>query len=175
MTIQRDGKPVLVGVSGDIHVYGAQQFAMTRLGTDGWFDPAFNGGHTILTGFGGNDVAQTVAQSPDGSLVVAGTVNGALALASYTKDGQLNAKFGIGGRMKVDFGAGLNNASYVGLAQTPDHKLVVSGGLRFGTARLGDNVFTLPRNPGNIDFGRLVTRSVRRAMFSESPIDQLVK
>jgi uncharacterized delta-60 repeat protein len=171
MTIQRDGKPVLVGVTGDPHIYGAQQFAITRLGTDGWFDPTFNGGHAVLTGFGGDDVANSVVQSATGSLVVAGTVNGALALASYTSAGQLNTKFGIGGRVKADFDATLNYSGYAGLARTADNKLVIAGGRSFRTARLGDNA--LPIRPLFGDLGRL-TRSVRPSMFSESPIDRLI-
>jgi uncharacterized delta-60 repeat protein len=157
MMIQRDGKIVLSGVAGNPDVYGAQQFALVRLYSDGLFDRGFGDRGKVVTGFGGNDAACDVVQSSDGGLIAAGTVNGKLALAGYTADGRLNTGFGNGGRVQLNHGSA-SWYSGVGLATAPGRKLVIAGGSNFASARLLDNGGSLVFDPTLIGNAIIGTR-----------------
>ena len=146
MIIQRDGKIVLAGTSGVMVGGGAQQFAVARLNSDGWFDRSFGTRGTVITGFGGSDIGGDVVQSADGGLIVGGTVNGKLALAGYTADGRLNPGFGGGGRVQLYHGD-VRYGGEIGLALAPGRKLVIAGGHGFAAARLLDNGGSLEFDP----------------------------
>ena len=79
------------------------------LAAPGELDPSFGNGGTVITSFGGADVASAVAIQPDGKLVVAGRTNIAgntvFALARYDPNGGLDPAFGTGGLVTTDFGS----------------------------------------------------------------------
>jgi hypothetical protein len=116
-----------------------------RFDNNGWFDPTFNNGRTVETGFGGMDAGSDVVQSTNGGLIVGGSVNGKLALAAYTPAGQLDSGFGTGGRFVLDAGDVSHAYSHVGLANAPGNRLVIAGGTGSTTARL-------------LDYGAIVVR-----------------
>jgi uncharacterized delta-60 repeat protein len=187
VTLQRDGKIVLAGTAGKTDVYGAQQFVLVRLNSDGWFDRSFGDRGKVVTGFGGDDSAFDVVQSSDGGLIAGGSVNGRLSLVGYTADGKLNTNFGIGGRVKLE-GHG-NAPAYLGrggLATAPGRGLVIAGGYGFATARLFDNPafdprqidkstvrrgFSMTTTPAQSESPQAATRD--RDLFSSERIDAL--
>jgi len=79
------------------------------LAAPGDLDPTFGTGGTVITSFGGSDVASAVVVQPDGKLVVAGRTNIAgntvFALARYNPNGGLDPTFGTGGLVTTDFGS----------------------------------------------------------------------
>jgi len=76
--VQRDGKIVVVGSS--LGQAGDKDFNITRVRDDGYLDPSFASGGTVLKAFdfGGtnDDIARAVAIQPDGKILVAGEVAG---------------------------------------------------------------------------------------------------
>src|SRR5688572_10523013 len=69
VVVQRDGKVVVVGQTGPLS--GAEyDLLLTRFNADGSLDPSFGDGGSVVTDFGGRDVARAAAPMPDGSIVV---------------------------------------------------------------------------------------------------------
>ncbi len=104
VAIQSDGKIVAVGVSGE-------NVALARYLPDGALDPTFNGGGTAVSDLGFDDVANGVAITPGGTILVAGTRLGAhinldAYVASYGPNGRLNLGFGSGGVASADLSGG---------------------------------------------------------------------
>ena len=104
VAIQSDGKIVAVGVSGE-------NVALARYLPDGKLDPTFNGGGTAVSDLGFDDVANGVAITPGGTILVAGTRLGAhinldAYVASYGPSGRLNLGFGTGGVASADLSGG---------------------------------------------------------------------
>lgn len=137
VTIQPDGKIVVVGSTGD-HAISQKNFdfAVARYLPSGKLDPTFGAARTGLVeiGFGGGDRADDVIRSNDGALIVAGTSNGKFALAALTDKGALDRSFGTNGQ-KVT-GA---DASTVAVAQGAEmSRFVVAGGKNMQVARYLD-------------------------------------
>jgi uncharacterized delta-60 repeat protein len=85
IAIQPDGKIVVTGVAGE-------DIALVRYTIDGHLDPTFGNAGTLTTDLGFVDVANGVALTPDGHIVVAGYTIGPKAnndflLVRYTADG----------------------------------------------------------------------------------------
>jgi uncharacterized delta-60 repeat protein len=98
------------------------------LAAPGELDASFGTGGTVITSFGGADVASAVAIQPDGKLVVAGRTNIAgntvFALARYNANGGLDPAFGTGGLVTTDFGS---TDQAFAVALQPDGKIVTAG------------------------------------------------
>ena len=104
VAVQSDGKIVAVGVSGE-------NVAIVRYLPDGALDPTFNGGGTVVSDLGFDDVANRVAITPGGTILIAGTRLGAhinldAYVASYGPNGRLNLGFGSGGVASADLSGG---------------------------------------------------------------------
>jgi uncharacterized delta-60 repeat protein len=98
------------------------------LAAPGDLDPSFGTGGTVITSFGGTDVASAVVIQPDGKLVVAGRTNIAgntvFALARYNPNGSLDPSFGSGGLVTTDFGS---TDQAFAIALQGDGKIVTAG------------------------------------------------
>jgi uncharacterized delta-60 repeat protein len=131
--IQKDGKLVVVGSNNN-------SLLMTRLNSDGSFDPSFGSGGTVITDIAPGDVenAMRVAVQPDGKIVTAGYsqhVGGTGStfqqfVARYTPNGTLDSSFGTAGVVKKVVGDTTITSS---LALQADGKIVAGGYVRMGT------------------------------------------
>ena len=127
------------------------------LAAPGDLDPSFGSGGTVITSFGGADVASAVAIQTDGKLVVAGRTNIAgntvFALARYNPAGGLDPTFGTGGLVTTDFGS---TDQAFAVALQGDGKIVTAG-------RRGSDVIVARHNAdGSLDTvfgsnGRVIT------------------
>jgi uncharacterized delta-60 repeat protein len=132
VVVQRDGKVVVVGQTGPLS--GADyDVLLTRFNTDGSLDPSFGEGGSVVTDFGGRDVARAAALTPDGSIVVVGLSLGTpvsseqWVVARYTADGDLDPGFDGDGYQKLAVRGGAE-----GVAVRPDGKAVVVGSSEWG-------------------------------------------
>src|SRR5205823_5859825 len=99
--IDRNGKIV---VAGEAHNPG--DFALERYNPDGSLDTTFNGSGTLITDFGSNDGAYSVAIDCQGRIVVSGNSGADFALARYNANGTLDTTFNGTGMLTTDFGSG---------------------------------------------------------------------
>lgn len=141
---QPDGKLIVVGTAG-------YRMALARLYADGSLDRSFGGSGTgyVQTNVSNNqrygDVAQGVALSADGRIVVAGTAdypnvtNRDVLVARYTADGVLDPTFGGTGTVVTKLTTRGDSAFSV--AVQADQKVVVGGKVDNG----GDLEFALLR------------------------------
>ena len=122
LTLQPDGKIVLVGDTGD-GVDG--DFALARYNSDGSLDTSFGTGGKVTTNvleFNSDDFATSIVPQPDGKLIVVGASDLDLALIRYNSDGSLDTSFGTDGKTIDDFGGEQGGG---GVALQPDGKIVV--------------------------------------------------
>lgn len=132
VTLQKDGKIVVAGMSGD-------NFALVRFNANGSLDTGFDTDGKLTTDFGSYDQATSVALQADGKIVVAGTSSGAFALARYNTDGSLDTGFDTDGKLTTLVG----RASYAqSVVVQADGKILVAG---YGSADFGDNDFVMAR------------------------------
>jgi uncharacterized delta-60 repeat protein len=127
------------------------------LAAPGDLDPSFGTGGTVITSFGGTDVASAVVIQPDGKLVVAGRTNIAgntvFALARYNPNGSLDPAFGTGGLVTTEFGS---TDQAFAVALQGDGKIVTAG-------RRGSDVIVARYNAnGSVDssFGSTTGRVI---------------
>jgi len=107
VAIQTDGKLVLVGGTDDANPADnfRQQYALTRLNSDGSVDSTFGAGGTVISDFGGTaQQFSRVALQNDGLILAEGvftdpTHNHAVLLARYLANGQLDGSFGNNGEL----------------------------------------------------------------------------
>ena len=119
---QPDGKLVAVGSRAS---YGSS-FVVTRFGQNGVPDPGFGGGDGVVTtDAGAVSLATSVAQQPDGKLVVAGRAADDcqliyavctyhIAMARYTADGSLDPSFGGDGLVTIPLLPGVQDLAIQG-------------------------------------------------------------
>jgi uncharacterized delta-60 repeat protein len=104
VAIQPDGKIVAVGVSGE-------NVALVRYLPGGQLDPSFGGTGTVVSDLGFDDVANGVAITSGGTILIAGTrlgphTNLDAFVASYGPSGKLNLGFGDFGIADTDLSGG---------------------------------------------------------------------
>ena len=120
-------------------------FALARYNTGGAPDNTFSGNGKVITDFGGNDVASSVAVQADGKIVVAGTgsfatfISSEFALARYNKKGTLDKTFNSTGKVLTGFGGNDDEGISVAIS---GGKIVVAG---YTTASGGDYDFAVAR------------------------------
>jgi uncharacterized delta-60 repeat protein len=107
IAIQPDGKIVVAGTAGD----NGDEIALVRYLSDGHPDMSFGQAGVRITDLGSDDVANGVALTASGQILVAGytlgpKINRDFLLARYTADGTLDASFGDHGAVKTDLGDG---------------------------------------------------------------------
>jgi uncharacterized delta-60 repeat protein len=104
----------------------------------------FGTGGKLVTDFGADDRAFSVALQTDGKIVAAGMTGANFALARYNTNGTLDGTFGTGGKVITDIAGGLNDIA-LGVAIRQDGKIVavgravVSGRTAFAVARYNSN------------------------------------
>jgi uncharacterized delta-60 repeat protein len=141
LTLQSDGKLLLAGrvVNGS----NINEFALTRLRSDGSTDTSFGNAGLVTTSITGlGDQALAVALQGDGRILAAGignAINNNFALARYAADGSVDTSFASGGKLIVDF-FGFSDIAE-NLVVQPDGKIVVGGLARnnvdgYGLARI---------------------------------------
>ena len=104
LVLQPDGRIVVVGTAGD-------DLALARYTTDGHLDGTFGQAGKTTTAFGTEALANGVALTATGQILIAGTTLGAkpdrdFLLARYSADGSPDATFGDHGIVKTDLGSG---------------------------------------------------------------------
>jgi uncharacterized delta-60 repeat protein len=104
IAIQPDGRIVLAGSAGE-------DVGLARYTPSGSLDPTFGISGRTITDLGFEDVANGVALTSAGGIVVAGhtigtKLNNDFLLARYRPDGELDSGFGTLGVVKTDLGSG---------------------------------------------------------------------
>ncbi len=104
LAIQPDGKIVAVGTAGE-------DIGLARYTPDGQLDTSFGNGGSKITNLGFADVANGVALTLSGQILIAGYTIGAkrgndFLLARYNINGTLDSTFGSGGVVKTDISGG---------------------------------------------------------------------
>jgi uncharacterized delta-60 repeat protein len=100
--------------------------ATAALAAPGDLDPSFGGDGIVTTAIGpGDDFAEGIAVSPDGSIVAAGASSDDFAVARYAKDGTLDTSFGGDGVVTTAVSPGFDEARAV--AALPGGKVVAAG------------------------------------------------
>jgi uncharacterized delta-60 repeat protein len=139
MTLQRDGKIVLVGITRPPGS-GPFDIGVVRYNQDGSLDSSFDGDGRVITPIspGSDDDAHAVAVQPDGRIVAGGsskvgqTSSG--ALVRYLPDGALDGSFDGDGKAVVS-----PPFSVYALALQRDGKIVTAGEPPFSVSRFNAN------------------------------------
>ncbi len=133
LAIDAAGRAVVVGDSGPSNVH---DFAIARLGADGFLDPSFGDGGVRVVDFASQqqtDAAQVVAVQRNGRILVAGHAaftgtDAGMALLALTDAGDVDAEFGnLIGRTIVWPVANSAYAYATGLAVQNDGRIVLGG------------------------------------------------
>jgi uncharacterized delta-60 repeat protein len=154
VTVQADGKLVVVGTTYINNDYTNEDFAVARYNLNGTLDKTFGVGGKVQTDFPGlAAVASSVVIQPDGKIVVAGgafllfTFVGDFKVVRYNSDGSLDTTFGNGGIVTTTFPEG----SYAfALELQSDGKIIAAGTVfvAFDPGESSDTDFALARyNP----------------------------
>jgi uncharacterized delta-60 repeat protein len=135
VAIQSNGKIVVAGLTTASG--GGLDFAIARYNTNGTLDNTFGGGDgKVVTDFGGNEEAYSVAIQSNGKIVVAGftTASGGdndFALARYNSNGTLDNTFSGNGLVITGFGG---SDVCTSVAIQSDGKIVAGGYTNAGFA-----------------------------------------
>ena len=143
VAIQGDGKIVVASTVGSFTT--DYNFGLVRFEANGNPDLTFGTGGKVITDFGAQDEATSVAIQSDGKIVVAGVTGSSVvvadfAVARYLSDGQPDGAFGVGGKLTTDFFGSADRANDVAIQS--DGKIVAVGAVMdpgfnrfFGVAR----------------------------------------
>ncbi|MCU0331193.1 MAG: hypothetical protein MUC47_09510 [Candidatus Kapabacteria bacterium] len=134
LTLQSDGKPVVVGrVSSTFH-----DILVNRYTTIGGLDASFGGSGVVTTDIGeGTDYGEagSVAIQTDKKIVVTGFrsqgIQTDVVLARYLEHGVVDSTFGNDGIVTTDFQGGDDGARAIAIQQ--DHAILVAGQSHDGT------------------------------------------
>jgi uncharacterized delta-60 repeat protein len=151
MTLQADGKIVVVGYSMAEAGSTGSDFMLARYNPDGTPDTSFDDDGWLTRDFGADETGLSVAVQADGMLVVAGYSFSELmgtgndfALARFNTDGSVDTEFGTSGLVTTDFGLGFNELA-VSVVVQPDGNIVAAGEIFDGN----DGDFALARYDSN--------------------------
>jgi uncharacterized delta-60 repeat protein len=135
ITVQADGKIIVVGASGAGPYSELNDFALARYNSDGSLDQSFGVSGKVKTHFPGVDntgsSATSVALQPDGKLLVGGYYKKndrtphQFALARYNSNGTLDSAFGQAGKVMIRLGLG--DAYSFGIALQSNGRIVLAG------------------------------------------------
>jgi uncharacterized delta-60 repeat protein len=136
---------VAVGVAGE-------NVALARYLTSGKPDPTFNGTGTVVSDLGFDDVANGVAITPGGAILIAGTRLGPhgnleAMVASYGPNGRLNLGFGNLGVAEADISGGPDFGNDLTLDANGDIVLVGSA----SSATVSDMALVRFKSDGTVD------------------------
>jgi uncharacterized delta-60 repeat protein len=159
VTIQADGKLVVVGETYRKNDFSDEDFVVTRYDTDGTLDSTFGRRGKVRTDFPGlAGVPSSVVVQSDGKIVVAGgafplfTFLGNFKVVRYNSNGTLDNSFGVGGIVTTTFPEG----SYANAIALQSDGKIIAAGTVFVDVVIGDmsnTDFALARyNPdGSLD------------------------
>jgi uncharacterized delta-60 repeat protein len=147
IAIQPDGRIVVAGTAGE-------DIALVRYLSDGRPDKSFGQAGTKITDLGSEDVANGVALTATGQVLVAGYTLGPkidrdFLVARYRADGVLDTTFGDHGAVKTDLGAGDDFAE--NLVADPSGRIVLVG--RATSATILDMALVRYLPDGGLDTG----------------------
>jgi uncharacterized delta-60 repeat protein len=126
VALQADGKIVVAGASrAPGTAPWSRDFAVARYTAAGRLDEHFGGGGKVVTDFGGDDRASSVAIQQDGKIVVAGSARGP-GVARYTSAGSLDPSFGTRGRTALGTISGFCDYA-AAIAILSDGRIVIAG------------------------------------------------
>jgi uncharacterized delta-60 repeat protein len=106
VVVQKDGKIVVAGYTRR-DVNNNYDMVLLRYNNDGSLDEGFGNSGTVVTDFGGDEFASSMAITDDGKIVVGGTsrtTNNSFIIARYHSNGLLDESFGNNGMTITDFG-----------------------------------------------------------------------
>ena len=123
ITVQPDGRIILLGAGNESLDSGRDQFALVRYNTDGSLDTTFGGDGKVSHAIGQGDRAYSAFVQDDGKILVAGIVDSNFALVRYHDDGSLDTAYGYDGRVLTQLGY----SSYVySVSWQTDGKILVA-------------------------------------------------
>jgi uncharacterized delta-60 repeat protein len=134
MTLQTDGKIIVVGSSG---AAGSEDFVAVRYTTSGELDTTFGIGGMVITDIGTNslDAGYAVAIQTDGKILIAGVFDSGtsndFAVLRYSDSGELDTTFGAEGKVITDIGTNSNDYGEAVVIQA-DGKIIVTGTIDTG-------------------------------------------
>src|SRR5262249_32092734 len=140
VAIQPDGKIVLAG-GGAISVPVNFEFAAVRLNPDGSLDTTCGGGDGIADPISPTGLAQSVALTPTGKMVLAGSGPGggqgglydAFSVAVLNSDGTVDTSFSGDGVLNFEPSSVIVAGNYlraIGVEVTPTGQILVAGNSR---------------------------------------------
>jgi uncharacterized delta-60 repeat protein len=143
VAIDSRDRPVVAGGA----IPGHHDFETARFRRNGHLDDSFSANGKVVTDFGGDSVARSMAIDARGRIVVAGTVaglggGGGFALARYRRNGSLDRTFGSDGEVVTDLGR--YDAAYA-VAIDSQRRIVVAGSVRLPDPPVDNFAFALAR------------------------------
>jgi uncharacterized delta-60 repeat protein len=122
-----NGKIIVAGYTNS-----PPDFALVRYLSNGSLDASFGLNGKVITNFGANDAAYSVAINKNTGKIIAsgftdasGSVN--FALAGYLSNGSLDASFGLNGKVITDFGRNVNDEVNSVAIDPSNGKIIVAG------------------------------------------------
>lgn len=131
--LDKDGDIFIAGIVND-SFYGAGDFGVIKIKTDGSLDSVYGQGGAAICDFGPgfNDYIGAAALQSDGAMIVVGNVSlrpqldkSSFAITRFTSKGTLDSSFGTSGKRIPDFGFG-NEYAYDVTLQA-DKKIIIAG------------------------------------------------
>jgi uncharacterized delta-60 repeat protein len=132
VTLQKDNKILIAGSTDS----ASNDFAITRLNTDGTQDSAFGTAGKVVIPFdlgGGNDdLLNAVAVQADGKIILVGSVESTngfdVAVVRLNTNGSLDTTFNVTGKLLIPFDQGRTNNDFGnGVTIQADGKILVVG------------------------------------------------
>jgi uncharacterized delta-60 repeat protein len=153
--VGRHGRIVAAGFAGNRFAPGAR-IAVARLRSDGKPDPSFSHDGIKRTKFGSLSMAQDVALTHGGGIVVAGKTcssktNCEAAVVRYTRRGRLKRSFGSHGKVALDYENGQGDDHASAIAIDPNGGFFVAGGGCLNTVPSCDVAVTRLNRNGAVD------------------------
>jgi uncharacterized delta-60 repeat protein len=156
VVVQSDGRILAAGYAYTDSTYN---FAVARLNQNGSLDATFSNDGKVVTDFGKDEKASSMALQNDGKIVLAGFADTQIALARYNTDGSLDNTFSDDGEQTFSING--NDYKAKSVVVQSDGRLLVGGNMydqsnhlflaRYNTDGTTDNTFS--------DDGILITDS----------------
>ncbi len=155
MTLQRDGKIVVVGFMLGT---SSEDIVIARLKSNGSLDSTFGVSGTVVTDVGGGyDEGRAVAMQGDGKIVVVGTANLAshqgFVVVRYLADGRIDSTFNGTGRTGIPIMATGTNETARAIAIDSSGRIVVAGDAYTGSRDYWALTRVLPSGAIDTTFG----------------------